>query len=220
MKKYFLCLANSHKYNERCIAGVELITKDQNTFLLSKSGGNVKWFRPVSKREHGEISSRVSNQMKVLDIYEVEVIEECPEGFQSENIFIKEKSLRYIKSVKPEKKKLEKIIDDINEPIFFNKGRAVIKEKIHLLNRSLLFIKPDTLRFIPVKNIKVQDQLRIEFSSKNVIYNFPVTDVDFLKKYKEDSHIIKSINEAYLTISLGLEFEGWHFKLVAGVITL
>ena len=219
MKKYILCLANSHKYNERCIAGVELSKKDKDTFSLVKSDGEAKWMRPVSKRGHGEISSKIVNQMKLLDIYEVEIIEECPAGFQSENVIILEKSLRYIKSIKPERKNLNKIVNDITGPIFFNKGRAVIKDKIHLLEKSLLFVKTDTLRFVPVKNIKVQDQLRIEFTHKNLIYNFPVTDVAFLKNYAQNPQIINSINEAYLTISLGLEFEGWHFKLIAGVVT-
>lgn len=218
MKKYILCLANSHKYNERCIAGVELIKKDKDTFSLVKSDSEVKWIRPVSKGGHGEISSKVVNQMKLLDIYEVEIIEACPAGFQSENVIIQEKSLRYIKSIKPERKNLDKIVNDLTGPIFFNKGKAVIKDKINLLEKSLLFVKPETIRFVPVKNIKVQDQLRIEFTHKNVIYNFPVTDVAFLKNYTQNPQVLKSINEAYFTISLGLEFEGWHFKLIAGVI--
>ncbi len=220
MKKYFLCLANSYKYNERCIAGVELIKKDQGTFTLKKSGGSVKWIRPVSKREHGEISSRVTNQMKVLDIYEVEILEDCPNGFQSENVFINENSFKFIKSVAPDEKKLDNIIDDQLEFVFINNEKAVFKDSINEVNNSLIFIKPENFKFIRVSNQYVQNQLRVEFSYKDINYNLPVTDVSFLKEYGNKPEITSGIHTIYLTISLGLEFKAWHYKLIAGIIPL
>lgn len=218
MKKYILCLANSHKYNERCIAGVELIKKDKDTFSLVKSDGKIRWLRPVSKREHGEISSKTTNHMKMLDIYELEIIEECPNGFQSENIFINENSFKFIKSVAPDDKKLNKLIDDQLEFVFINNEKAVYKDDIDEVHNSLIFIKPETFRFIRVSNQYVQNQLRVEFSFKNSIYNLPITDFSFLEEYANNPDVIKGIETIYFTISLGLEFKGWHYKLVAGVI--
>ncbi|NWF51224.1 MAG: hypothetical protein HXY49_11865 [Ignavibacteriaceae bacterium] len=220
MKKHILILANSHKYNERCIAGVELVRKDKNTFLIRKYDGKVRWLRPVSRREHGEISSDTTNQMKILDIYEVEILEDCPYGFQSENVFINENSFKFIKSVVPDEKKLDKLIDDQLEFVFINNEKAVYKDSIAEVHNSLIFIKPENFGFIRVSNQYVQNQLRIEFSYKDFIYNLPVTDVSFLKEYGNSSEITAGIQTICLTISLGLEFKGWHYKLVAGIIRI
>jgi len=218
MKKYFLCLANSHKYNERCIAGVELARKDKDTFSLRKFDGKVRWLRPVSKKEHGEISSDSTNQMKILDIYEVEILEDCPNGFQSENVFINENSFKFIKSVAPDEKKLDKLIDDQLEFVFINNEKAVYKDSIDEVHNSLIFIKPETFRFIRVSNQYVKNQLRVEFSFKDFVYNLPVTDVSFLEEYGNKPEITAEIQTIYLTISLGLEFKAWHYKLIAGII--
>ena len=43
--KRMVCLANSRKLNGRCVAGIELV-----------GDRRIGWIRPVSDREHGEVS--------------------------------------------------------------------------------------------------------------------------------------------------------------------
>lgn len=220
MKKYILCLANSHKYNERCIAGVELTKGENGYFSFVFSGSNVKWIRPISSCEHGELSSTQASRIKLLDIIEVDAIKDCPSGYQSENVLINEESLKILRSLSPNLEDLDKIRTKNIDRIFLNKGKAVIRDEIQKINSSLIFIKPTQNNFIKVKSKKAEDQLRADFFLKAINYNLPVTDVHFLKEYKDNPNKFQKITDLYFTISLGLEFEGWHFKLIAGVIYL
>ena len=67
MKKYILCLANSHKYNERCIAGVELNNKGGNndfSFVFTREK-RLNGFDQFHSCEHGEISSEIAEQIEL-----------------------------------------------------------------------------------------------------------------------------------------------------------
>ena len=58
----------------------------------------------------------------------------------------------------------------------------------------------------------------MDFSYRGVRYDFPITDPDFLDFLRDDPEQIGDFPEILITVSLGLEHEGWHHKLVAGVI--
>ena len=78
--KRIVCLANSRKQKERCIAGKELLAD-------GRPGG---WVRPVSDRGDEAVSSferqyRDHSEPRVLDVIDVPVLEERPNTYQSEN---------------------------------------------------------------------------------------------------------------------------------------
>lgn len=82
---------------------------------------------------------------------------------------------------------------------------------------SLMFLKPDdALVYVDVGREK--PQFRMDFSYRGVRYDFPITDPDFLDFLRDDPEQIGDFPEILITVSLGLEHEGWHHKLVAGVI--
>ena len=58
----------------------------------------------------------------------------------------------------------------------------------------------------------------MKFSYFGSNYDFPITDPYFLEIFKKNPERYADLNGAYLTLSLGLEFEGFHFKLVAAVL--
>ncbi|NMG08187.1 hypothetical protein [Brasilonema sp. UFV-L1] len=72
-----ICLANSQKHNERCIAGIEISTG--------------KWIRPVSYLDDGRIPRNVrlvnGEEPKLLDILEIPLAETSP-GYECENRLI------------------------------------------------------------------------------------------------------------------------------------
>jgi hypothetical protein len=77
--KRIVCLANSRKLSGRCIAGRELV------------GGTLGgWVRPVSAREHEEVSEREREYQngqdpQVLDVIDVPLVVPRANAFQTEN---------------------------------------------------------------------------------------------------------------------------------------
>ena len=83
VSKRILCLANSRKLSGRCIAGIE----------VSESGVPHVWIRPVSSREHEEVSEHErqyedGSDPHVLDVIDVPTLEPRPMGYQQENWLI------------------------------------------------------------------------------------------------------------------------------------
>ena len=85
--KRIVCLANSRKLNGRCIAGKELLGEQA-----------VSWLRPVSAREHEEVSEDErqysdGSDPQVLDIIEVPLLDPRPNGYQQENWLLDPKAV-------------------------------------------------------------------------------------------------------------------------------
>lgn len=77
--KRIVCLANSRKLNHRCIAGREY-----------RDGRAGAWIRPVSAREHEEVSEyerqyENGSDPQLLDLMQVPLIAPKGHGFQQEN---------------------------------------------------------------------------------------------------------------------------------------
>lgn len=219
MKKLIVCLANSKKYGERCIAGIEVISLGTQRYKVVKDNDQPKWIRPVSNRDHGEISAELVKQIQLFDIVELEILAECPKGYQSENALLDNGHIKAIGKVKLSTETVDKFLSTNLNVIFLNRGKAVPKDKIDSVTNSLVFIKPDNVRFSLVKNTRGEEKLRSQFDFNGIPYDFPITDLDFLKKFgKKPDDALKYPN-IYFTISLGVELDGtgWHYKLIAGI---
>ena len=77
--KRLLCLANSRKLHDRCVAG-----KEWN----GTEAGN--WVRPISARDGGAVSERErryedGSDPQVLDVMDVPVLQRRSEDYQTEN---------------------------------------------------------------------------------------------------------------------------------------
>lgn len=217
MKKYFVCLANSKKYSQRCIAGIE-VEKHAENFRLVKENNEPKWIRPVTKAEHGEVSCEQVENINLLDIVEVEVTNPCPNAYQSENVLFESGSLKPVRPIQNIETAVPLMTTNKIGFLFGNKGKAVAAENARELDHSLLFIKPDSLSIEIVTTTTAFEQVRARFEYRNVIYDFPVTDLDFLKKCSREKDFLRSYKNVFLTISLGVAFENRHYKLVAGIV--
>lgn len=211
MKTIFVCLANSKKENGRCIAGIEL---QNNKPLLVN--GKLKWLRPVCKTEHGEVPTYLVSHIKLFDIVEIDVTGEVPDGFQSENVLFNTESISIIG--KYSISDINKICNDSSNFVFGNRGKAVSESDITFVNHSLIFIKVDEYEiFKKTYPDNPTPQIRISFSYNQIQYDLPITDSAFCDQYRLNNDILEKI-PVYLTLSLAIKYNGWHSKLVAGII--
>lgn len=220
MKRIFVCLANSKKHTERCVAGIELIS-DKDRYSIVRDRQNPHWIRTVSEREHGEVSVELAGHLNLLDIVEFEAIRDVPKGYQSENILYDEHfGFNVISKIHPSVNVLDKFVSQNYSTLFLNRGKAVPADRIDELNHSLVFIKPKDVNIFTGQSATGHTQVRSSFVYNNSSYDFPVTDIDFLREFSLRPDSFLNLPNYYFTISLGLEFQNWHTKLIAGVICL
>jgi len=109
MKTLFICLANSKKFGERCIAGIE-VEKVGEVYKTVEKEGKPKWLRPISEFQHGAVAEDLVGGINLMDIIEIDVKELCPNGYQPENVTFKSKSIKKIGHMKPSEKILDRLI--------------------------------------------------------------------------------------------------------------
>lgn len=219
--KRIVCLANSRKLNGRCIAGKEL--------LGDQPAG---WIRPVSAREHEEVSEyerqyQDGSDPRVLDIIDVPLLESKPKGYQQEN-WLLDPDHYWVKTGRIAWKDLQRFTDPV-APLWIN-GHSTYNgsnDKIplsmsHMLDSSLRLIRVNRLSLSVFKpgeafgNTKRRVQAR--FRHDDVDYAFWVTDPHYERTYLAKKDGDYEIGECFLTVSVGEPFNECCYKLVAAII--
>lgn len=212
MKTTFVCLANSFKEGGRCVAGIEM--NGNNCILID---GKPKWIRPVFQTsEHGQVPAYLVNHINLLDIVEIDIIKEVPDGYQSENVQFDTNSIKVIGTFPL--KDLSNLCEKPTSLIFGNTDKSVSIIDIALQNNSLILINTLNYTINEVTNpFTSKTRLRIVFNYGNNQYNLPITDIEFINNYQLNN---KAFNKSsiFLALSLGVQFNGMHYKLVAGII--
>lgn len=217
MDKYFICLANSYKRGGRCIAGLEVVPdSDTGWKLVRNDDGIPRWIRPIARTTYGEIPNFVGESIKVLSIVKLTNVVPCPEKAHTENVYYSRID-QCDETISQESSVMDQLVDTKHQSIFHNRGRAVSAEMLTGIKYSLMLIHPEKSSAYIDEN-REKSKNRMCFSYYGVEYDFPITDPLFIECLKNNPEKYANINDVYLTLSLGLEFEGWHHKLVAGVI--
>lgn len=219
MDKYFICLANSYKRGGRCIAGVEIVSDNNGGWKPARNeDGRPRWIRPIAKTAYGEIPNYVAVGIEILSVVRLTDVVPCPEQAHVENVYYSRmEQCKYNISLEPGI--MNQLLDSKHQSIFHNRGRAVSAEMLVGINYSLMLIHPDKASAYRDEN-REKSKNRMKFTYYGVEYDFPITDPSFLEEFKREPEHYGDIPDVYLSLSLGLEFEGWHHKLVAGVIIL
>ncbi len=216
-----VCLANSRKLSGRCIAGLELVDR--------KPRG---WIRPVSSREHEEVSEREREYQngedpKVLDVIDVPLIEARPRTFQRENWLLDpEYYWSKVEHLRPGD--LTEFVDE-DGPLWLNVGSTMagVNDRIPLeqadqLTNSLRLIQVSALRISVLRpgaafgNPKRRVQARFEFA--NAQYALWVTDPVYERSFLSKADGEYALGPCYLTVSLGEPYEGFVYKMVAAIM--
>lgn len=209
----FICLANSYKRGGRCVAGVEI---DSNNVIQHNKNGNPKWIRPIRGTQYGEIPNEEANNIKILSIVTLINVFGNPHNVHHENVSYGWMEIQS-SPFPPDPELLNQFVDKVHQPIFGNRGRAVSVDMASGLDYSLMFIRVQNAEAY-IDDSREKSKNRMKFCHLGTEYDFPITDPSFLEEFRREPELFRNIPDVYLTISLGLEYEGWHHKLVAGVI--
>ena len=211
-----VCLANSYKHGERCIAG-----------KLLETGA---WVRPVSDMGHGEIPWKARlvdcREPQLLDILDIPLEREGPDyGCQPENRLLAPGP--WLKAGRVAAGEILKYVDEPAErPLFYNYVDRVPMTTFRRIppdcRRSLQLVHCDHADFH--RDARKPEDWRVTFEYRGAEYaDLKVTDPAALvrlgRKERLDGPFV-------LTVSLGMPFrptntsKEYCFKLVAGVVRL
>ena len=214
-KTYLLCLANSKKYGERCIAGVQLMLDAQAHFHYVKQAGSPRWLRPVSDAEHGQVPANLVKDISVGDIISFDLIRHCPNEYQTENCLFYMGSIAKVRPATLSVQHLDQLVESQSDTLFGNTGRCLSEEEAATVGRSLVLVKPKEVQ--PYFTTPYNTKPRVKFRLGDAHYDLPMTDVNFFDKMQEGLESLKGTT-SYIAVSLGVPFEGKYYKLAAGII--
>ena len=219
-----LCLANSYKHDHRCVAGISLVTK--------------KWVRLVGNKVPGCLTVEETcygdgSEASLLDVFEAELGEKCGSSGHPEDVFIAPKPWRPVR-------RFDEAHDRRFLDAFVNKRPMLLHgygDRIYTrkfaetpATHSLELVQPDDLWWwIREENGKRKN--RALFRMGHVVrarYDLAVTDPRWLEQlrprpvgiYPHACFFEGKPPSTLLTVSLSEPFENFHYKLVAGVVTL
>lgn len=215
MDKYFICLANSYKRGGRCIAGVEILFSSPNDWtVIHNENGTPHWVRPIAHTTYGEIPNITATKIQYFSIVKLTNVTTCPKELHTEDVFYSR--IEVCGHIEPTTETLNKFVDNAHTTIFYNHGKAVAVGSNIPDAYSLMIIHPESI-YTYVDNSWEKPKTRMKITHCGTTYDFPVTDPVFLDAYKANLGLLQNDSNVYLTLSLGLDFEGWHHKLVASV---
>ncbi len=215
MKTSIICLANSYKEGGRCVAGIEC----HQGIAVWNENDKPKWIRPISLMSpHGEIEALQTYKLKLLDIVEFDMVKPIPQGYQVENVVFMPSTFKLLDKFDP--RGLEGLCDQYQPLLFGNNGKAVSVEEAALLSESLTLIRVSEFQIYEKKYQESREKpaVRLNFTFNGCTYDLPITDPVFLQEYRFDKNFLKDAKLLYLCLSLGVLYEGLHYKLVAGII--
>lgn len=216
-----LCLANSRKLSGRCVAGREV--KDV------RPGA---WLRPVSSREHQEVSEQErqyedGTDPKVLDVIDIPLIEACPHEFQQEN-WLLDPDFYWTRKSRVDWSGLLPYVEPTGL-LWLNNNSSYngLNDRIPLdvaadLRSSLRLIHVPQLTidvFCPgaaFGNPKRRVQGRFELNGDD--YWLWVTDPVYERRFLAQPNGTYRLEECCLTISLGEPYDNHVYKLIAAII--
>jgi hypothetical protein len=219
--KGLVCLANSRKYNGRCIAGIDIFDRSN------------RWIRPVSNRPGEEVSEverqyRDGTEPRVLDIISVRLARSRPKSFQQEN-WLLDDTARWQRGGRIGWHVLH-TLEERSESLWVNDFHSSggVNDRVPVEHERALV---GSLKLIRVASVTIQVEtpyspsaskrltMRARFRHEGSVYTLRVTDPVYEQKFQVDGPGEYRLGESFLTVSLaGEEFEGYFYKLVAAII--
>lgn len=216
-----ICLANSRKFAGRCIAG-----KAVNGDCIGE------WIRPVSDHKTMELSIKEicfkdGNAPRLLDVVTVPLSRHVPFSYQTENYLV-DQGLWLKKRTFPIAD-LPILCDPVDAlwPSGHSSASGLndrIPESIarEQIRNSLLFVRPEQALISVEEGPNLLNRLRASFHFAGEQYRLPITDPNVESGYLDQpiGHYPLPAEGIYFTVSIGEPYEGYCYKLVAGIVGL
>jgi hypothetical protein len=219
--KRIVCLANSRKLSGRCIAGKEFV-----------HGGDAEWVRPVSAREHEEVSEyerqyEDGTDPCVLDILDVPLLRQQARGYQSEN-WLLDPDPYWIKVGSLAWSGLARLVDP-DEPLWVNgfhthngNNDKIPLDTIGSVRSSLRLLRVTSLQLLVCKPDEAfgskKRRVQAQFQHERVEYHLWVTDPVYELAFLSKPDGVYSLGSCFLTVSVSERFHDAYYKLVAAII--
>ena len=217
MEKYFICLANSYKHGGRCIAGIEVVPQSDGSLgIVRHDDGRPRWIRPVSMSANGEIPNHLAESFKIFSLVKLTDVDPCPDNAHTEDVHCTRMEICPFE-LSPTKDFLNQLIDTQHQAVFYFRGKSIPTTIIDRLDYSLMLIHPDNACAYCDEG-RENSKYRMKFTYNGSNYDFPITDPVFLEQFKKSPDSYADLDGVYLVLSLGIAFEGFHYKLVATVL--
>lgn len=218
--KRIVCLANSRKLQGRCIAGKE--------YVGDRPG---PWIRPVSAREHEEVSEyerqyQDGSDPRLLDVIDVPLLEARPKDYQQENWLLDPKAY-WTRTSRANWSDLQFLADPVG-PLWLNGHSTyngcndqIPSSAMASINDSLRLVKIERLALFVLKpgevfgNPKRRVQAGFDFAGNH--YRLWVTDPVYERTYLAKPDGEYGLGESFLTVSLGEPYNDACYKLVAAI---
>ena len=219
-----LCFANSYKHNHRCVAGISLISK--------------RWVRLVGYTVPGCLTIREASypdgkELQLLDVFEVETDEPCASNCHPEDVYLNPRPIRFLE-------RYDQLRHVARLMLYVSKGQTVLqgasdridgkKLESYPVDHSIELIKPEDLWWwIRDESGKRRNRALFRVGHPNRLrYDLAVTDPAWLRQlnllppgiYPHALLMGGQPSKTLLTASLSEPFESFHYKLIAGVVTL
>jgi hypothetical protein len=218
-----ICLANSYKWRNRCLAGLRV------------DGGG--WIRPVSDKEHGELEYsqyRLADHSEphLLDVVRVGLSRRQPLPHQPENWLTDHSAWRLLERPASTDRALVVAAAVRREPLLFgNTGRWVPEAQFRgrPARESLVLVEPAGIRWRTEFNTyELRNMPRVLFQLGGISHDLPLTDPAYagpLQRREEGDYGsadlgIPEDSTILFTISLGDPLDGICYKLIAAVVVI
>jgi hypothetical protein len=216
--KRLLCLANSRKLSHRCVAGKEV-----------SDGAQGIWIRPVSIREHGELTPLErrfddGRDPQVMDVMDVPLTKAQPRGCQQENwvigttpplMFIRRASWSEIRT-----------LCDPEGPLWSD-GHSTARGQNDEIPIQIADTLTSSLRLLRVEHLTVSvfiywNKKRVQgrFHHAGTDYWLWITDPTYEDRFKAGPEGDFALGESLLTISISEPFieKNACYKLIAAIM--
>lgn len=202
MNKTIVVFANSVKHHEHCVAGKDILTKEWIRPVGDKNGCELKDEQVRYNNPYGSYLAKPLQKMKI------EFTAHAPLIHQPENYVVSDKN--WIQNYNIRRDEIENYLDNPDnlwlDGISYNDrvNYSLIQSKRIIITQSLYLIK--------VYDIQIDKQnRRATFTYNGVKYKLAITDPDI--RFVEIGQEFY-----YLVISLGENYQGNCYKLVAAIL--